>query len=106
MANCGYHIGDYVKVVAGADTGFESVSSLKVNDNLEGIKQKIDELFSNEEYGNIFRIKGFVIDQGGSYQVNATRNATMVDPISIGQSTAIVIGTNLNKAGILEVLER
>ena len=106
LSNCGYHIGNYVKVVAGTDTGFESVSSLKVKDNLEGIKKKIEELYSNDEYGNIFRIKGFVIDQGGSYQVNATKNATMVDPISIGQSTAIVIGTNLNKAKILEVLER
>jgi len=105
IAQSGYHIGDYVKTIAGTETGFDSVSSLKVKDNLEGIKAKIGRLFSGE-YGDVFRVKGFVIDEGGSYQVNATRNGITVEPISIGQGTVIVIGTSLDKKAIAELLEK
>lgn len=104
LANSGYHVGDYVKTIAGTESGFDSVSSLKVKDNLEGIKAKINRLFAGE-YGDIFRVKGFVIDEGGSYQVNATKNGINVEPISIGQGTVIVIGTGLNKKAISELLE-
>lgn len=105
LANCGYHIGNYVKTVAGNGSGFDSVSSLKVKDNLEEIKGKIEQLFAGS-YGNVFRVKGFIIDDGGSYQVNATRNGITIEPISIGQGTVIVIGDSLDKKAIQELLEQ
>ena len=69
----GYIISDYVKMTAGTDSSFESISFLHVEDNLAQLKDKIEKMFGDSRYGNILRIKGFVIEDGVSYQVNATR---------------------------------
>lgn len=102
-----YTISDYVKVTAGKESSFDSVCTLKLPKGLESLKQKIEVLYSDEKYGKISRIKGFVMDDASShnYQVNATREDMTIEPFSLGSNTAIVIGTNLNKDAILDLLE-
>lgn len=104
IVNSGYIISDYVKMTAGVDTSFESVSFLEVKDSLEELQRKIKLLFSDERYGNVLRVKGFVIEDGVSYQVNATQYELMTQPIAIGQKTLIVIGTGLNEGLIKELI--
>lgn len=104
IVKSGYIISDYVKMTAGTDSSFESISFLNVEDSLEQLKDKIEELFGDARYGNILRIKGFVIEDGVSYQINATRYEVMAQPIAIGQKTMIVIGTGLNEELIRQLI--
>ena len=96
LADCGYHVSDYRKVIAGAKSDFASLCFLDLKDDLESMQQKIRTLFDSEEFGHIVRVKGFVCDKEGGCQINATRYEMLVDPIAIGQGVMIVIGTELN----------
>lgn len=106
IMNSGYRISDYIKVTAGAESSFESVCFLDIKDNLETLKKKIELMFFDEKYGNVMRIKGFVVETGGSYQVNATRYEILTQPIAIGKNTVIVIGTGLNEELIRALINR
>lgn len=105
LMNSGYHIGEYMKVTAGQDMSFSSKCYLDLPDNLASLKEKINLLFSSKEYGNIIRIKGFVCDEGGGYQVNASQYELLAEPTSIGQGALIVIGTNLNDSLIDKIIK-
>lgn len=112
LANSGYRIGDYAKTIAGQDLNFSSVYFLNLKDDLKSMKRKIEILFSqnmsleNQIYGNIIRVKGFVCDEGGGYQINASQYELLIDPVAIGQGVMIVIGTELNEAKIRELMEK
>ncbi|MCR4617038.1 MAG: GTPase (G3E family) [Lachnospiraceae bacterium] len=97
ISNSGFFSNDYMKVIAGSKLEFDSVCFLDLTDDLEGMKSKINTLFADESYGHIIRVKGFVCDKEGGYQLNATRHEILVDLIAIGQGVFIVIGTGLNK---------
>ena len=105
IMNSGYLISDYVKITAGLDSSFESVCFLEVKDNLESLKEKISQMFVNPEFGKVLRVKGFVIENGESYQVNATQYELLAQPIAIGRNTVIVIGSDLNERLIREFIE-
>ena len=77
---------------------------MDLKSNLEETRKKIQTLFSDESYGRIIRVKGFVCDKEGGYQLNATRNEILTDLISIGQGVFIVIGSDLNKDKIRELM--
>lgn len=61
-------------------------------------------LFESPEYGNIIRVKGFVIDSGSSYQINAIKGEIIVSQISIGEGVVIIIGTKLNEEKITDFM--
>lgn len=105
IADSGYIVSDYEKVTAGGESSFDSVCLMNTEISLDELKEKINELFSNEKYGNVLRVKGFVIDNGISYQVNATQYELMTERIAIGQKTVIVIGTNLDEEMIKALLQ-
>ncbi|MBR1860890.1 MAG: GTPase (G3E family) [Lachnospiraceae bacterium] len=100
----GYFSNDYMKVIAGKSPEFDSVCFLDLKDGLEGMQKKIKTLFEDESFGNIIRVKGFVCDKEGGYQINATKHEILVDLISIGQGVFIVIGTGLDKNRIREYM--
>jgi len=104
IAVSGYFSNDYMKTIAGGKTEFDSVCFLDLKDDLEGAQKKIKTLFSDASYGKIIRVKGFVCDKDGGYQLNATRHEILTDLISIGQGVFIVIGTALNKNKIRELM--
>lgn len=104
LMNCGYHINDYVKITAGKDLSFSSKCYMDLKDNLDELKTKITTLFSSKEYGNIIRIKGFVCDLGGGYQINASQYELLSEPTAIGQGVLIIIGTELNDAKIDNII--
>lgn len=104
IVKSGYIISDYVKMTAGRDTSFESVSFLNIEDSLEQLKNKVTLLFNDKKYGNVLRVKGFVIENGISFQVNATQYEVTTQPIAIGQKTVIVIGTELNEDAVRQLM--
>lgn len=60
------------------------------------IIQKVKELFEDSNYGNIFRIKGFLKDENEAwYQLNATKDELSLSPIDVGQEVIIIIGEDL-----------
>ena len=77
---------------------------MDLKSNLEETREKIQTLFSDESYGKIIRVKGFICDKEGGYQLNATRHEILTDLISIGQGVFIVIGTDLNRDKIRELM--
>ena len=55
-------------------------------------------MMNNTEYGNVFRVKGFLHNEDGTWiEVNATRKNMTITPIAKGQEVIIVIGEGLNK---------
>lgn len=105
FANCGFKVNDYEKSIAGKSLSFTSVCSMDLPNSLEGLKRKIDMLFSSKEYGNVCRVKGVVCDNGPSFLVNANRNEVITQEIGVGREVIIVIGTNLNEDRIKELIE-
>lgn len=104
LESCGYHVNDYVKLIAGSEDTFASVSFLNVDGTLEELKEKIEVLFNSKEYGNIYRVKGFIAEGQRNYEINATLEEVKVTDSKVGQGTVIVIGTNLNEQRIRELI--
>lgn len=104
ISNSVYFSNDYIKSIAGRKAEFDSVCFLDLKSNLEETREKIQTLFSDESYGKIIRVKGFICDKEGGYQLNATRHEILTDLISIGQGVFIVIGTDLNRDKIRELM--
>ena len=100
LMNCGYALADYVKTIAGKPVHFQSLSFLNPELTRKQMKEKIEELFSSDTYGKIFRVKGFFQEDNQWFQVNATQNGMHVDTVSEGHGAIIVIGTGLNEEKI------
>lgn len=106
IAGSGYHVADYEKLITQGDGDFSSVYFLDVKDDVTTLKAKIQQLFSSEEYGNVFRVKGFARENGTNYQISATQNELVSTPMNCGKGVMIVIGTDLNKDAITKLLEQ
>ena len=59
-----------------------------------------ERVFTDRDCGNVFRVKGFICENGLWYQLNAARDIYSAAPIENGQDIIIVIGENLNKSKI------
>lgn len=97
IADAGYHTSSYVKTFFEDNISYSSVYFLDIDTNRADIENKIKILMSSEKCGNIFRIKGFFLENGIWYEVNATKSDLNIMPITIGQKVVIVIGENLCK---------
>ena len=63
-------------------------------------------MMQDPECGGIFRVKGFVKDDAGSWmQLNATGHEISMKPIGDGQEVVIVIGEQLKADCIRKYLE-
>ncbi len=102
LANCGFHINDCVKVIAGAESAYSSVSFLDVPKGLDRFLGKVQEMYCDASFGQIYRVKGFIGDEAGNFEVNATAKKVTVTPTKVGKGTVIVIGTELHEAKIKE----
>lgn len=103
--NSGFNFCDYVKKADIAGLGYSAVSILDHKNSLNELKEKIDILFASSDYGNVTRVKGFVLDNGINYQISATTTGNSIEPASIGSSVLIIIGYNLNEAAIKELMQ-
>ncbi len=100
IANSGYQICDYVKKISAMDAGYETLYFLEHGLGEESLRKKVHELFSDEDCGNVLRLKGFFQENDCWYELNATKDDLSIHPVKAGQDVMIVIGHNLDKTKI------
>lgn len=103
ISRSGYHIRSYAKQIAGSSGTYSSVGFLNVPFNLEELKKKICLLFTEDRFGKIKRVKGFVFDNGQNLEINATPGEMNITDSKVGNNSLVVIGMELNRKEIDEL---
>ena len=98
ISTSGYNMSSYKKTWSQDESGFESIYFLNKTLTVKQFEDKTNMMMNNTEYGNVFRVKGFLHNEDGTWiEVNATRKNMTITPIAKGQEVIIVIGEGLNK---------
>lgn len=101
LISCGYQMESYRKLDMEEKKGFESVYFMNVKMTEEQLKATVEKLMNDRECGEIFRVKGFLQKEDGSWlQLNATHNGISMNLIEKGQEVIIVIGEELKEQAI------
>ena len=106
ISECGYSLGNYEKLWFDQNKAFTSQYFMNIRMTEEQLREKVNILMNDRSCGNIFRIKGFMLVGDNKWiEVNATHKNISIEPIERGQEVFIVIGENLNKDRIKEIIE-
>ena len=98
ISTSGYNMSSYKKTWSQDESGFESIYFLNKTLTVKQFEDKTNMMMNNTEYGNVFRVKGFLHKEDGTWiEVNSTRKDMTITPIAKGQEVIIVIGEGLNK---------
>lgn len=98
ISTSGYNMSSYKKTWSQDESGFESIYFLNKTLTVKQFEDKTNMMMNNREYGNVFRVKGFLHSEDDTWiEVNATRKDMTITPIAKGQEVIIVIGEGLNK---------
>lgn len=97
LSRASYTGGSYIKKLDGHNNNFSTVYFLELPMTREKLTTKINTLFNDSSFGTIIRIKGFFMEDGIWYQVNATRLDIELTTMPVGQEVFIVIGENIDK---------
>ena len=100
IASCGYRTESYEKMNFEEKDVFQSLYFLELPITREKLEAAAKELLADDSYGHIFRIKGFLEEDGSWIELNVTHRSFTVSPIPCGQSVLIVIGEGLLKEKI------
>ena len=106
LSTSGYHIRSYEKPIAGRSGSYSSVGLLDVPFPLDEIKEKIHLLFTEDRFGNVKRIKGFIFDHGKNLELNATPQELHITDSSVGQNSLVIIGMHLQHEAIKKFFEK
>lgn len=99
IAGCGYIVENYEKQMQ--DEHYMSVYFMNVRMSEQRLRSCVEELMQDSGCGNIFRIKGFMATEKGTWiELNATHQNMSINPIENGQEVLIVIGEELNEPKI------
>lgn len=104
LMNCGYSTPEYVKVIAGEETDFQSLSFLNLTLEGDALREKVLLFFSDLKYGRVLRVKGFFREGERWYQLNATAQGYHSEAVPDARSAIIVIGSSLNEDEISKAL--
>lgn len=105
LLNSGFHVRDYEKKYDMDTLPYESLYYLEPDLTREELLARTEALYAAPHVGNILRIKG-CIREGDSYiEINATRKNTSIRSIPSGQALLLVIGEELNRGAISDILE-
>lgn len=99
LSKSGYYPADYIKLPL-SDDGYKTLYFMDLKLSRKAIAAAARKLFTDLEYGNIFRIKGFYYEDGQWYEFNSTKNQTKINPVPKGQDVVIVIGEKPDKERI------
>ncbi len=83
---------------------YDSLYFMNLNMEEDTLRPILIKLIEGQGFGNIGRIKGFVKTKEDFLQINVTREQFELDHTAYGQEVMIVIGENLNKDAISEVI--
>lgn len=103
IMNCGYAAESYVKVLTSHDGAYQTLYFMNLNLRSDELRRRVSALFSDKTCGNVFRVKGFIND-GRWLELNATRQSLTINPTDNGQDIIIVIGEQLKKDRIEQIL--
>ena len=96
---------DYTKLHFPEEERFQSVCVMNQEMTRQELEKKVQQLFAEASYGNVFRVKGFLeLPDGNWMELNATRHEMTFTICTEGQKVVIVIGEKLNQPMIEEVL--
>lgn len=79
---------------------FGSAYFLELDLSCQQLEQNIPALFTDPACGHVLRAKGFVQDENGWVELNATADGLTANAIPKGQEVLIVIGEGLEKERI------
>lgn len=103
ISNSGYSTHSYIKKLGTDDADYKTLYFLELPMSKEGLKDKIHKLMTDEEYGTIFRAKGFFKEDDLWYQFNATKDDFELKEMPVGQQVFIIIGETINEAKVKEL---
>lgn len=67
-------------------------------ENGKELRQRVQQLFTNQAYGTIYRVKGYVKCEDGSlYEVNCTGQLMSLETVTEGDEGIVLIGQRLKK---------
>ncbi len=98
--SCGYTPADYIKIIAGSASSFQSLSFLDLTLSRSELTEKTQRLFQDASFGKILRVKGFFPEKHQWYQINATEKELHIENVSASRSALVVIGSKLNEDAI------
>ncbi|MCH5304212.1 MAG: GTP-binding protein [Ruminococcus sp.] len=104
IGESGYTIHDYTKNILD-DNNYSSLYFMNSSLSVKQLKIIVKKLLSGENYGKIFRVKGFIKSDEKWYELNATKKQFELNSIDNGQEIIIVIGENLNDEEIRKTFE-
>lgn len=96
---------NYQKMDLTEENSFDTVYVMERKMTVEEILAGMKKIFADPSCGEVFRIKGFMQEENGSWiEVNATRHELQKQPIKEGQEILIVIGEGLQEEKIRQYL--
>ena len=105
IQQCGYVQENYQKMDLTEENSFDTVYVMERKMTVEEILAGMKKIFADPSCGEVFRIKGFMQEENGSWiEVNATRQELQKQPIKEGQEILIVIGERLQEEKIRQYL--
>ncbi len=105
FSNSGYSNHSYVKKLGTDDTKYKTVYFLELPMKKDSLKDKLNILMSDPSFGQIYRAKGFFMENDIWYQFNVTRNDFELTEMPVGQQVFIVIGEDINQDKIKSLFE-
>ena len=100
IINAGLKPYQHIKLQVINENNYDSCYILDKDISISYIKDIKNKLLNDKSFGNIIRIKGFILENNNWYKINITRNEEEISKIDLGQKVLIVIGENLDKEKI------
>ncbi len=91
----GYVPENYQKMHIEEEGTFKSLYFMNLEKTKEEIIESAKSVLKDRECGKVFRVKGFLKEEGRWLELNATHQETTICPITEGQDVVIVIGEGL-----------
>ena len=105
LTSCGRRSESFIKQMNSDETSFETLYFMNTRLCKECLRSIAETLMNDEGLGRVLRVKGFVND-GGWFELNATKSSFSLRPTDRGQDIIIVIGESLREEEIGAVMRR
>ena len=106
ILHSGYSVEGFVKMFFKKEEAFSTMFFMNQPITKEHLIEATKAIFEDETCGRVFRIKGFILEDGQWIELNATKDQTTIEPIAKGQEIIIVIGEALNQDKIQEYIKK
>ena len=100
LTGCGSGRSDFVKLIAGGGSSFQSLSFLDLQLSRQLMEEKTRMLFADRGFGKVLRVKGFLAEAGKWYEMNATPKELKIEAVPQNRGAVTVIGMDLNEDAI------